>query len=236
MKRRWLTSVLDHVFVSPCLLCLGRTRPGFRLCATCQSDLPCLGRVCAVCAAPLPPMAPRSTPLCGTCLVRPPYFARTIAAFPYQPPIDALIRGVKYRGRYADVGVVAQLMAQRLEQQKIVRPDVLVPVPLHRQRLSQRGYNQAYEIARKLAQRFCLRIDARCVQKIEQRPPQTALAAKCRLRNASGAYRLRGRLCARHAAIVDDVMTTGATANEIARLLRAGGVDTVAVWVVARTL
>lgn len=127
-------------------------------------------------------------------------------------------------------------MAQQLEQQQVALPDVLIPVPLHRHRLSQRGFNQAHEIAVRLARHFHLPFNARCVQKIHHRQPQTALAASRRLSNARDAYRLRCELFARHAVIVDDVMTTGATVNEIARLLHAAGVSTVEVWVVARTV
>ncbi len=234
--RTWIRVVLDHVFVSPCLLCLGKTLPGFGLCETCRYDLPCLDHSCEICAMSLLPEMFRQHSVCGKCLTQPPEFARAIAAFAYRSPIDYLIRGVKYHGRYVDVRTIAQLMAWRLKQLGVTLPDILIPVPLHRKRLSQRGFNQAYEIAKLLAHHFGIRMDASCVRKICDRQPQTALTAKYRLHNARGAYQLHHKPFARHVAIVDDVMTTGATVNEIARLLNTAGIDIVEVWVVARTL
>ncbi len=114
-------------------------------------------------------------------------------------------------------------------------PDSFVPVPLHHTRLRRRGFNQSLEIARVLSRRLGTPFDARCLKRIRASVPQTALPAKQRLQNPKGTFALRRAPRGRSIAIVDDVMTTGATANEAARVLRKAGVEHVEVWVAART-
>lgn len=231
-RRKWyhFATVVTRILSSGCPLCRAKTVLDHGFCEQCSNDLPPVVSGCSKCGVPI------STPgVCGRCLVSPPVFDHVTAAFPYQFPISNLIRNLKYQKHYASVRPLSHLAAIRFERFVQDLPDGLVPVPLHLERLRRRGFNQSLEIARFLARYFDVKLDWRCVEKIHARQPQTALPAHRRRLNAKGAYVLRHAPRMRHVAIVDDVMTTGATANEIAGLLHDAGVQRIEVWVVART-
>ncbi len=165
------------------------------------------------------------------------------SAFPYAPPIDDLVRGLKFGKRLHCARLLGRLLAIRAAQAGAELPDCFVPVPLHPARLRRRGFNQALEITRVLARRLGVALDARCVERVRPGVPQTALPAKQRLKNPRGAFdisnvfdkRLKRPSHLRFVVVVDDVMTTGATINEVARVLRKAGVERVEAWVAART-
>ena len=113
-------------------------------------------------------------------------------------------------------------------------PELIIPVPLHKSRLKERGFNQALELARPLGQRFGIPVDIQAIRRTRATAPQSGLDKKERRRNIRGAFELKGKPLARHIAIIDDVVTTGNTVNELARILRRGGATRVEVWAIAR--
>jgi ComF family protein len=141
----------------------------------------------------------------------------------------------KFRGRLNAVRLLGQLLAGSILASGQALPDVLVPVPLHRGRLAERGYNQALEIARVVGRALALPVDPDCCERRLATLPQAALDVGARRRNIRGAFGVRASLAWRHLAILDDVVTTGSTVEELARVLRRAGAERIQVWAVART-
>jgi ComF family protein len=214
-----------------CQLCGAEGTAG-SLCTPCLADLPWLPRdACAVCALPLP-----SGRVCGACLDRPPRFHRVEAVFAYGFPVDALIHAYKYGGRLALAHALGGLLAQRVARDVDAEVDAIVPMPLARGRLAERGFNQALEIARVVAARIGVDLLASACRKVTDTPAQAALPWKERARNVRRAFVCDVDLGGRRVAVVDDVLTTGATLDELARVLRRAGASEVRGWVIARTL
>ncbi len=216
------------VFPPTCLLC---GRPGHNrldLCQDCFKTLPWLTCTCHVCARPLP--VPGKT--CGACLRHPPPFVRCQALWAFRPPVSGLIAALKFGGHRPCKRLLGELLSSRVATWK--RPDCLVPVPLHPSRYRQRGFNQALEIARFITARHNIPLRPELCRRIRVTPPQRTLPAKARRNNLRGAFETTGELPGLHVAIIDDVMTTGATVTEIARTLKKAGAGRVDVWVLAR--
>ncbi len=220
-----------------CALCgLGADHPAAPLCIDCLLELPWLRARCATCALPLP-VAGQT---CGACLRRPPAFERVEAPWRYGFPIDSLITGFKHRARWPHGRLLADLLAEHLRQgfaQGLHRPDCLLPVPLARARLRRRGFNQAGLLADWLAGDLDLPVRHDWLRRERDTPAQQGLDADARRRNLRQAFALEPRadLTDRHVAVVDDVLTTGATAEALARLLRRAGARRVDVYCLART-
>jgi ComF family protein len=221
--RKILAEALGSVFGGSCYLCRGEADA--LLCAACDADLPRLtGALCPRCALPAPGGAP-----CGRCLARPPHYDATHAALSYDFPTDVLVLGLKFRGELALGPLFSRLMIDRISRSEV---DCVMPVPLSTSRLRQRGYNQAAEIARPLAASLELGL----CERSRDTPPQTDLPWAERSANVRGAFRCTRSLDGASVAVVDDVMTTGATLDEIAATLKRAGAARVVNWVVARTL
>jgi len=229
MVYNWLRPALSVLLPHHCRLCGASGQADRDLCRGCQRDLPYLETACERCGLAL---APDSPPLCGRCLRRPPPFDRVIAPLRYAAPADTLIHEFKFRGRLASGRLLADLMADALHPQP--RPQLLLPVPLHPRRLRERGFNQANELARQLGRRLGIPCDSKLLQRLRDTPAQHDLPAKQRRGNIRRAFALNGALHARHVAVIDDVMTTGHTVGEIARVLRRAGARRVEIWVAAR--
>lgn len=216
------------LFGSRCYLCRGGAARGAVLCEPCLADLPrAAGARCPRCALPSPDGA-----LCGRCLTRPPQYDATTAALEYRFPADVLIQGLKYRGELALAPLLAQLLAAALPADE--RVDVALPVPLSAGRLRERGCNQAMEIARALPGRF--RLEPGLCTRVRETRAQSDLPWGERMRNVRGAFRCERALDGLTVAVIDDVMTTGATLDALADALKAAGAARVLNWVVARTL
>ncbi|HNQ04949.1 MAG TPA: ComF family protein [Thiobacillaceae bacterium] len=212
-----------------CRLCGERVLAGV-LCPGCHLDLPRLsGACCPRCALPSP-----DGQTCGACLRRPPAFDQAQAAHAYAFPLDALIRHCKYQGVLELTELFARELATRVRFQD--RPDLLIPMPLHPRRLGERGYNQAAEITRRLARHLALPWQADACRRARDTPPQAGLDLQARRRNLRGAFRCERALSGRHVALVDDVMTSGASLQELAKAVKMAGAARVSVWVVARAL
>jgi ComF family protein len=226
-----MARVLRVLLPLRCLLCGGPGQSGRDLCDGCAGD--CLPNrpSCPRCALPLQAAAP----LCGECLQREPPFAAAWAPFRYGHPLDLLEARFKFRSDLAAGRALVQLMIERAVAEAPVRPALMIPIPLHVSRLRERGYNQTLELAKPLARALGIPLRHDLLVRTRSTPPQTGLDAKARRRNLRGAFALResARL-PDHIVVFDDVMTTGATLREAARVLVRAGVARVDVWALAR--
>jgi len=220
--------IASMLFGGRCFLCRGASQHGAVLCQSCLRDLPRLGAPrCPRCALPSPADA-----LCGRCLADSPRYDATFAALTYRFPADVLIQALKYRGELALAPLLGRLLASELPADE--RVDCVLPVPLAARRLRERGYNQAMEIARALPSPARLAPDL-CAR-TRDTPAQSDLPWAARARNVRDAFRCERALDGLTIAVVDDVMTTGATLDAVAAALKDAGAERVVNWVVARTL
>lgn len=211
-----------------CLLCGGAADGEF--CADCDAELPAVPTpVCATCALPSP-----AGSMCAACLRDPPPWQRAVAGCAYAYPVDALVKALKYGGRLECAPALASVLAHSLSGSEM--PDVVVPLPLSRRRLRDRGFNQSMEIARALPAALSSLVDPTTLHRPMDAGPQAALPLDARAANVRGAFLAVRPLAGQHIALVDDVMTTGATLREAARALHAAGARQISVWVVARTI
>jgi len=225
-----LRQILAAVMPFYCVLCGEATEKNKALCKGCELDLPWLKKGCSICSVPLTVDADR----CGACQHKPPAFDHVHTLFHYQRPVDNLITGLKFNDRLANARLLGGLLAEKLQTMKIDPPDALLPVPLHPQRLRERGFNQALELARPLAKAWHSPLLTRAVVRTRDTQAQMELPAKQRHSNIRGAFECTGRLTGKRIAIVDDVVTTGSTVNELARVLKHNGVERVEVFSIAR--
>lgn len=213
----------------PCLLCDAGVR-GKPLCPGCLADLPWLpADRCPQCALPS-----HQGMLCGQCLRTPRAFDSTEAVLAYEFPLNVLVRQCKYQGALEITRLFADLLAQRLAHR--AQADLILPMPLYPARLAERGFNQAGEIARRLSRQLAIPWLAEGCQRIRDTPSQAGLDLKARRRNLRGAFRCDLDLTGRRVALVDDVMTSGTSLDELARTVKQAGALEVHAWVVARTL
>ena len=220
------------LFPGQCRLCGAATPDARELCPDCRRDLPWLETVCSRCGHPLPGRPEGSW--CGHCQRDTPAFDVTQALFRYQQPVDYLIKGLKFSGELAIARLLARLLAERVAARSESLPDLLLPVPLHPARLRERGFNQATQLARRLGRELDIPVSCRLCRRIRHTQPQSLLPVRKRRKNLRNAFSVRGELPAAHVAIVDDVMTSGHTAGELARVLKQAGAGYVEVWVIAR--
>ena len=216
-----------------CTLCAAGAGDAL-ICADCTAALPRLPPVCPVCALPV-----TAAEVCGACLSRAPPFAATIAAFVYAFPVDRVVQEMKYRGRLAlaewAAAELAVAVGRTLDARNSgERPERVVALPLAAARQRERGFNQAREIAVRVASRLDLPL-AESLERIAVGPPQAALPWSERAKNVRGAFACREDVSGVRIALVDDVMTTGATLAEASKTLRRAGAALVDCWVVART-
>ncbi len=223
----WLASLGRLLLPPRCLICREQGSNDIDLCVICRERLPWNHAACDRCALPLPVPG-----RCGACLRRPPPLDAVCAAFLYGDPVDRLLPRLKFHRDLAAGRLLAELMVPLLEKQP--RPQALVPVPLHRRRLRQRGYDQALELARPLARRLDLPLLPGALRRIRYTAPQSELDARHRRRNLRAAFVAGNVLLPDHVALIDDVMTTGQTLHAAARALRRAGVTRVDAWVCAR--
>lgn len=220
-------SLMPH-WREPCFLC-GELTDARTLCCGCRESLPHhRAPACPQCALPT-----SDGETCGRCLRKPPRFDRTVAALAYEFPADVMIGRLKYSNALALAPLLAELLAVRLADERV---DLILPTPLSKARLRERGFNQAAEIGRRVGRNLGVEFAVDGCRKIRDSAPQVSLPWDERARNVLGAFACDLDLCGQRVALVDDVMTTGATLNELARAVRARGAAHVSAWVVARTL
>lgn len=222
--------LLDTLIPPDCYLCGMPAKDGKRgvpVCGACAGELlrheP---RACPRCALPTP-----EGQICGRCLREPPAFDATHALYSYVFPVDTLIHALKYRHRLS----LARFFADTAVKRGMPEADVVVPMPLHPKRLAERGFNQALEIARPLARAAGLPLERESVVRERYSPPQVTLAREARLTNPRGTFACHSQFDGLRVMVVDDVMTTGASLDAIARCLKAAGASAVYNFVIART-
>jgi len=217
-----------------CLLCGDGAEEPYNLCTGCIRALPRIDSSCRRCALPLPAA---DSEVCARCISAAPPFRRATAAFRYVDPLDTLIQRLKYQRDLSVASTLGRLLAQRIAgEAEADGPECIVPVPLHIRRLRMRGFNQSLEIARILAAGTGIPVKHLWVGRARDTPvqsrAQSVRARQLNVRDAFAASRHLARF--RRVAIVDDVVTTGATAAELARCILARGVESVDLWCVAR--
>ena len=182
---------------------------------------------CPVCARPTV-----QGEICGHCLATPPAFNRTAAAFSYQFPVDRLIGLMKYHEQIAVTQAFAKKLIQRIDSTRL--PDYLIAMPLHPAKLRSRGFNQAQLLAAPISHHFDIPLLSGCCHRLRDTPSQTSLPWHERHRNVRDAFGCERNLSGKHVALVDDVMTTGASLNELASAVKIQGAGEISLWVVAR--
>lgn len=218
--------------VSPgvCRRCHAPSRQPRDICSRCEAELPWLDRCCEQCALLLP-----SGRRCGRCQRRPPAFDHCLSSWRYGFPIDRLVSAYKHQKNRTAGIFLADLWLQQHRAQAPL-PDQLIPVPLHWKRLLSRGFNQSEELARIWGSALAIPV-SRALLRQTPTPSQQQLSAAERRRNLRHAFRLADghTVDGLHIALVDDVLTTGATAHAAAGILKRAGARRVDVWFLART-
>lgn len=226
----WLKFIHSAIYPPHCVLCGAPGTGGRDLCAGCLDALPRNHTACLRCGVPLS----QGETLCGSCAKKPPPLEASHIPFRYSSPLDHLLLQLKFHQKLYLAPLLGGLLADALVKRREPMPDCLVPVPLHTERLRERGYNQALELARVVSNRLGVPVDATLCLRKRATAPQTALDGRERRRNLRGAFWVREGTTPQHIAIIDDVVTTGTTVNELARTLRRSGAQRVEVWACAR--
>ena len=228
-----LGNALEPILPGSCVLCHGDSKEA--ICIACSleffADIPSR---CAICGRRM--LHPNAN-ICGVCLQAPPAFDATVVACDYAAPADLLVQDLKFRSRLPLASSFGRMLASAVQKQLQRRPDLIIPVPLSEARLAQRGFNQASEIARSLSRHTTLPLHLRACVRVRDTQPQATLPLSERRVNMLGAFAvsLNASMRARHVLLVDDVMTTGHTLNEIAACLKRHGAQRVTNAVFART-
>lgn len=215
------------------MLCHKVTNAPIDLCDTCFNQLPTLPAACIRCANIL--YSTHKT-ICWQCLKTPPTFDHAYAVYQYVPPISHMISHLKFNSHLVYAKLMGELLILAIKKWYLKRnlPKLLIPVPLHVQRLKIRGFNQALEIARPIAKSLALPIDWQSCKRIKPTLAQTTLNATYRKRNMNNAFFCEKPLEHQHVAIIDDVITTGSTIEAFSLVLKKSGIKTIDVWCFAR--
>lgn len=230
--QQWLNATL------PCALCdapaITNQHPtDILLCANCLALLPWYTTArCPQCALPN-----ASGTLCGICLQHTPAFDRTISVFRYAYPLDRLLHQFKYHQQLAWGALLANALLKQLPDLPVTeRPDVLIAMPMHVNRIKQRGFNHALELAKAIHQAWHIPLEIEGCIRVIDTPTQAGMDMKTRTRNLRGAFKSQPSWQGKHVMVVDDVMTTGASMHAVANVLKQAGAAKVTALVLARTL
>jgi ComF family protein len=227
---RGITRLLNQLFAPGiCLACGCGLDDASSLCAGCCSRLKRVPHPCHYCAQP----NPGNGIVCPACLLNPPRWQKMIAPLQYR----GLVRDYLIQLKFSEALYLAKTLGlECLEpfRQSHPRPEILIPVPLHRERLDERGYNQAHEIADVWSKALDIPIDRKSLTRIRNTQSQSGLSANQRAQNIRSAFEYTPRREYRHVALIDDIVTTGSTVNEITKTLHRAGVEYVEVWALAR--
>jgi ComF family protein len=228
----WL-NIIQNSFLPPtCILCGNFGFNAKDICQPCFERLPRNIHCCYRCAEPFPTQTAAPT-LCGRCLSETTAFDETCAPFLHQDEIRHLVTGLKFGAQFKNARLLGSLLADYVGN-AAEKPDCIIPVPLHKARYHERGFNQALEIARTVSHSLHIPLDYSSCTRLKDTAHQTGLSAKKRRQNLRRAFSVETSIKARHIAILDDVMTTGSTVNALAGALKKAGVSRVDVWVCAR--
>ena len=233
-----LGKLIDIIFPKLCPVCNSPLQipSNAPLCKGCFSNIEKnLGPKCTICDEPFSAKSANSH-ICGRCLKEPPYFNRAYSLFLYNGAIEALIKGFKYRKDFSCLNALITLCKKEKVLEHFKDVHVILPVPLHRNKLKKRGFNHSYLIAKRLFP--TKKVASNLVIKIVDNKPQMSLPAKKRAENIKGVFLIEDKTYLKkykNYLIVDDIMTTGATVNEVAKVLKRGGASKIFVLTIART-
>ena len=235
---RLLHNLSFHIFPGSCLLCGVHSERPRDLCSDCENDLPANQLCCPRCAIPLiHTLLPlNNNQLCGQCISEPPPFDQCLAPLRYEFPINLLVSRFKYRGKFCNGVLLADILLKHiLSTQSSEELDLIVPVPLHWQRQFVRGFNQSHWLAKYLGHHLNIPVNDQLLKRCNNTPSQKGLKRKQRQKNLKGAFLVNGNLTGKRIALVDDVVTTGSTVTEISKLLKKAGAKHIEIWCLART-
>ncbi len=233
----WLNNIQFCLLPGTCINCNKASERDYDLCTVCESLLPRIKDPCESCGLPLPANNYDSH-LCGSCIIRPPPYKHIISAFNYANPIDQLIGVFKYQGKLVYGKVLSHQLLQLLLSiyDKRTFPELLIPMPLHTSRLQQRGFNQSMEISRYLSCHLKIPQNVDICYRNRNTTQQEGLNASARKKNLRGAFSIRQNFQSlpKSVAIIDDVVTTTASSQELALLLLRHGIKEIHIWSLAR--
>lgn len=224
-----MTRLMEFLLPQSCLLCASQAR-SLGICDHCLRDMPWhLDNLCPQCALPSP-----GNQLCGQCLQSPPAFDSTRCLFQYQFPFSVVLQQYKYGQLLPLARTMGHLLANHVKH--LPPPDCIIPMPLHPQRIKERSFNQSVEIAKVISKQLLITANLHACKRIKPTPPQANLPYKQRIKNMKGAFECAADLQGKHVVLLDDVMTTGASLNALAKTVKDAGASHVECWVIARTI
>jgi len=233
-----IKQILDSLYPRRCVLCHSLCAPekphNMDLCHDCQADLPLIEYACFQCGIPL--HQTQNQQRCGQCLQKTPAYDHVISIYHYQNPLIWLIQQMKFKKKSAIANLLGHVMSIQLKQHNTTIPDAIIPVPLHYKRQLERHFNQSEEMAKVVAKKLLCPLDTQYLERHLPSKQQSGLDAKQRRKNVKGIFRVKNKKqnSYRHIALIDDVMSTGSTVNEISKTLKKNGVEKVDVWILAR--
>ena len=237
MVNNWLNSVPFWLFPPCCVLCNGPGQVSLDLCISCQRDIPWLDLTCLRCGWPID--SSQDFRQCGHCLDQALPYDRAISLLEYRWPVDQMVIELKFEKNRAHARVLGSLMAQLLPHHYNDQPlpKLITCVPMHPDRLRERGFNQAHLIARQVSRILGIPYAPQIARRTRHSKAQSGLTAQQRAANIAGCFDCdlpsQG---ASSIAIIDDVFTTGSTVGELSKQFRKTGVERIDIWTVARTL
>jgi ComF family protein len=229
---RW-QRVMDFLLPPRCVLC-GMSSGSSCICDPCRIDLPWTGLHCDQCGLPL---ASSKDKICGQCINNTPPFTHTVCPLQYQFPADRLVQSFKFNRQLTSGRILSRLMCEYIIEGGLHYPDTLIPVPLHNLRMLRRGFNQACELGSHISKTLDIPLLKASLRRRRNTKAQSGLSRKQRRNNVHGAFYWHDPdKPARHVALIDDVMTTGTTVTECARVLKKAGAKRVDIWVATRAI
>lgn len=233
---RIFSSLLYTLLPGRCVICKGYSHRQIDLCQDCEDELPTIPSPCIQCGMTCFNISTQNQ-VCGTCIAQTPSFDRTFCAFAYVSPVNLLIKEFKNGHNLVFGKVLSQILAKKYKTTLLNRPapHLLLPVPLHKNRLKLRGFNQAAEIAQAVSDACHIKTNTRACYRSKDNVDQKSLPAHLRKDNVQHVFRLNRNFNGYRIAIVDDVITTGSTAAALAELLRQNGASYIEVIALART-
>jgi len=236
-----MKKILDFFYPPRCMLCGGSHHLVYKgqLCEGCASDIHLNDPACRICAVPLTTtdsLQQSSSDICMQCIKMPPVYDVCWSPFVYAQPLEWMIQQLKFNAKLSYASLLSALMAANLPRHIVdeVRPDAIIPMPLHNKRLKQRGFNQSQLLIKPLAKTLQIPLDLTSCQRVLDTQHQTGKSARHRQLNIKHAFKFINRKNYKHVVIFDDVVTTGSSVSELSRELKRAGVLRVDVWSLAR--
>ncbi len=240
--RRILSLFFNFPIQPPCYLCGAPSYQPLPICSECESDLPWNHNGCSICDLPLQQDATANGQICNQCFSAPKAFDRVYSAFEYRYPIDALIGQFKYSGQRHLGRLQTQLLHKHLsikDRKQISEADLVIPMPIAPKRYKERGFNQASDMALYLGKKLACNVAVNGIKRADKELRQASATRAQRQANMEEIFALKHaflrRINGSHIILVDDVVTTGASTDALARVLKSAGALRVDVLCLART-